>query len=242
MYLPGHEDVYLDDFPRERMATNTMGVYKWRDRVVRVLMKAGGMIDRIVDEEDGSVVFLFEEEDKQDKLLTAEMFDEEMFRYDRPGTMARVAYQADVMSGGGPSYGDVRVVWPQDTVEGRHHGGTIIWLHEMGSSATESEEMVAKLDMPWIKFLLPTAPVQAVSVLNGSITSSWFDVYELGSKWASEDSDGLQRSSDYIASLVQVRTKTFYSPRPSLHFLDLKSRPCRNAQCSICRTLDVTNV
>ena len=38
MYLQGHTDVYLEDFPLERIPTHELGVYTWRDRTVRVIM------------------------------------------------------------------------------------------------------------------------------------------------------------------------------------------------------------
>ncbi len=31
-YLPGHKDAFLEDFAAERIPTDKMGVYKWRDR------------------------------------------------------------------------------------------------------------------------------------------------------------------------------------------------------------------
>ena len=74
----------------------------------------------------------------------------------------------------------------------------------MGSDAIESEVAVAKLQMPWVKFILPTAPIQAVSVLNCSVTTSWFDVFKIGQKSAKEDLSGLERSTEFVSRLVEV--------------------------------------
>jgi hypothetical protein len=32
VYLPGHDDAFLEDFAAERIPTETMGLYKWRNR------------------------------------------------------------------------------------------------------------------------------------------------------------------------------------------------------------------
>jgi hypothetical protein len=52
--------------------------------------------------------------------------------------------------------------------------------------------------------VIPTAPVQRVTLLGGNITTSWFDVTELNGKNAVYDAEGLEASTAYISSLVEV--------------------------------------
>ena len=47
-----------------------------------------GKVDRIIDDADGNVVFLYEDDDKQGGVYDVDMFDEEMFQYDRSGHQA----------------------------------------------------------------------------------------------------------------------------------------------------------
>jgi hypothetical protein len=51
-------------------------------RIVRVIL-AEGKVERILDDDDGTVVYLFENEDQQSILLAQDMLDEEMFKFDR---------------------------------------------------------------------------------------------------------------------------------------------------------------
>jgi len=62
VFLRGHDDACLEDFPMERRATGRMGWYRWRDRTVQVVFDAGRK-DRLLDTQDGAVVFKWEEED-----------------------------------------------------------------------------------------------------------------------------------------------------------------------------------
>jgi hypothetical protein len=58
--------------------------------------------------------------------------------------------------------------------------------------------------MPWIKYVIPTAPTQHVTLLGGNITTSWFDITELNGKNALYDTEGLECSTAYISSLIEV--------------------------------------
>jgi len=209
VFLQGHTEVYLEDFPLERVPTNDLGVYTWRDRTVRVII-ADERLERIIDVDDGSVVYLFTEEDQQLEHLNVDLFSAEYHKLDRPASEARLARICDEFSvAGAAPFGRVHVVWPHKGPEDKEplrHGGTVIWLHGMGGGL-EVEEMASavtqRLDMPWIKYIFPTAPMQPVTLLGGAVSSSWFDISSLSEAGSAEDAAGLERGANYIARLVQ---------------------------------------
>lgn len=56
------------------------------------------------------------------------------------------------------------------------HTATIIWLHGLGGTGSDWEEMCRALHLPWVKFVLPTAKRSAVGLWNGTVVPSWFDL------------------------------------------------------------------
>lgn len=209
VFLRGHTGVYLEDFPMERIPTDELGVYQWRDRTVRVIV-ADNKMERIIDAEDGAVVYMYTEEDLQNDFLNADLFSLEYHKLDRPASEARLARITERASQGGPPFGRVHVVWPvkdankkDDTLR---HGGTVVWLHGIGGAAglqQMADDITARFRMPWVKYMFPSAPLQPVGVLGGQVSSSWFDVTQLSEGGVEEDAQGLARSADYVAQLVQ---------------------------------------
>ena len=209
VYLRGHADVYIDDFPLERVPREELGVYGWRDRTVRVIT-AEGKLERIIDTDDGSLVHLFDTiEDHHMGHLNTDLFDPEYHRFDRPASAARLARLCEQSSKGAAPFGRVHVVWPNKGAKGTQdirHGGTVIWLHGVGGGGAIEEmarNLTEQLAMPWVKYIFPSAPAQPCALLGGAVTTSWFDVTRLDAEGSRESAEGLKRSADFIAQLVQ---------------------------------------
>ena len=210
VFLQGHEDVFLEDFALERIPTAELGVYSWRDRTVRVLF-AEGKMERIIDTEDGAIVYMFTEEDEDQfgAAVHADMYDKEYYALDRPAAELRLARIADEASVSGAPYGSIRVVWPHKgpkSEESLRHGGTVIWLHGLGGGEHLDDigrNISSQLDMPWVKFIFPCAPRQPVSLLGGKVTSSWFNIASVTATGTDEDAGELTRAADYISRIVQ---------------------------------------
>jgi len=207
-HLRGHTDVFIDEFALERVPTAQRGVYAWRDRTVRVVT-AAGRLERIVDTEDESLVYLFGDGDEETWHLNDDAFDAEYHQLDRPAATARLWRLCELASKGAAPFGRVHVVWPNKGPNGKErlrHGGTVIWLHGLGGGAAMEQlagNLTAQLAMPWVKFIFPSAPVQPSTLLGGATAASWFDVTRLDEAGVTERSDELKRSADFVAQLVQ---------------------------------------
>lgn len=87
--------------------------------------------------------------------------------------------------------------------KGDEHTATVIWLHGLGDSGFGWAPVAAQLEMPWVKFLFPTAPVQPVSLNMGMEMPAWFDLTSLDPDAKQEDAIGIQQSAGYLLSLVE---------------------------------------
>lgn len=93
-------------------------------------------------------------------------------------------------------------------VEGVAPTAAIIWLHGLGADGHDFVPIVPalKCDDLAVRFVFPHACPQPVSIHDGSVCRSWFDIHalEVGAK---EDLVGLQAASSYIASLIDEQVE-----------------------------------
>jgi phospholipase/carboxylesterase len=80
----------------------------------------------------------------------------------------------------------------------------VIWLHGLGADGHDFEALVPQLNLPAelpIRFIFPHAPHRAISLNNGAVMRSWYDIssLEFGRQ---EDRDGIHQSSAAIAQLI----------------------------------------
>ena len=83
------------------------------------------------------------------------------------------------------------------------HTATVIWLHGLGDSGYGWSSVSEQLNMPWVKFLFPTAPVQRVTLNMGMEMPAWFDIKSLDPDDLAEDVQGMLESAAYVMGLVQ---------------------------------------
>jgi len=88
----------------------------------------------------------------------------------------------------------------------KNHTATVIILHGLGDSG-EGWRPVAKLlgrkeGLGHIKWILPHAPVQRVSIKHGMQMPSWFDIKDLDGLSNNEDQQGSLLSTSSINSLI----------------------------------------
>ncbi|WFD25253.1 lysophospholipase [Malassezia nana] len=84
---------------------------------------------------------------------------------------------------------------------------TVFLLHGLGDTAQGWVDVARMLGrqqaLQHIRFVLPTAPIQPVSVNMGMKMTSWFDLYSLTSLEEGEDEAGMLRSVEAVRGLVQ---------------------------------------
>jgi phospholipase/carboxylesterase len=79
---------------------------------------------------------------------------------------------------------------------------SVIWLHGLGADGYDFEPIVAQLQLPNVRFILPHAPVMPVTINNGYAMPAWYDLYGLTAD-SSEDESGIQASQHYVNTLIQ---------------------------------------
>ncbi len=78
---------------------------------------------------------------------------------------------------------------------------TVIWLHGLGADGHDFEPVVNMLNLPNIRFILPHAPYQKISMNNGYEMRAWYDLFGLQSKHP-QDAAGIEKTQVYIESLI----------------------------------------
>lgn len=84
------------------------------------------------------------------------------------------------------------------------HSASVILCHGLGDTAegwTDPAQYLAS-KLPHVKFILPTAPTQPVTLNMGMAMPSWYDIIGLDSR-SSEVCNGLDESMDRILGLVE---------------------------------------
>ena len=80
----------------------------------------------------------------------------------------------------------------------------IIWMHGLGADGNDFVPLVRELDLaglPGIRFVFPHAETMPVTVNNGYVMRSWYDIVhsDLGRR---EDEGGLRKSQEQVEALI----------------------------------------
>ena len=78
---------------------------------------------------------------------------------------------------------------------------SVIWLHGLGADGHDFVPVVDMLKLPNIRFILPHAPYQKISMNNGYEMRAWYDLFGLQSKHP-QDAAGIEKTQAYIESLI----------------------------------------
>jgi len=87
-------------------------------------------------------------------------------------------------------------VGPTDAVD-----GAVVWMHGLGASGHDFEDLVPLLRLPRVRFVFPHAPQRAVTINMGLIMPAWYDIRSLSSP-REEDERGIRESQGLIEALV----------------------------------------
>jgi predicted esterase len=85
------------------------------------------------------------------------------------------------------------------------HTATVIFLHGLGDSGAgwaPVTEHLRKL-LPHVKFVLPNAPVQPVTINFGMSMPAWYDIRSLSDMDQAEDEQGMLKTSESITQLIR---------------------------------------
>lgn len=90
--------------------------------------------------------------------------------------------------------------------------GAVIWLHGLGASGHDFEDIVPLLDQPEVRFVFPHAPQRPVTVNMGLVMPAWYDITSLGGALRDEDESGIRESARSIDRLIERETQRGIRP------------------------------
>ena len=80
--------------------------------------------------------------------------------------------------------------------------GSVIFLHGLGADGFDFKSIFGRSQFNKIRFILPHAPYQPVSINQGFEMRAWYDLYDLSLE-KDEDELGMQKSSLIIQKLIE---------------------------------------
>jgi phospholipase/carboxylesterase len=92
---------------------------------------------------------------------------------------------------------------------------SVIWLHGLGANGDDFVPIVDELDPARLaptRFVFPHAPEQAVTLNDGHVMPSWYDIIGLHAT-AAEDEAGLRASMHYLDSLIAREIERGIAPQ-----------------------------
>jgi len=85
----------------------------------------------------------------------------------------------------------------------------VIWLHGLGAEGHDFEAIVDQFDLPSslsIRFIFPHAPMQAVTINQGFVMRSWYDIRSQDI-CSEQDEEGIQASQKIVDNLIEQQIK-----------------------------------
>jgi phospholipase/carboxylesterase len=79
---------------------------------------------------------------------------------------------------------------------------SVVWLHGLGASGHDFEDVVPLLDAPDVRFVFPHAPRRPVTINGGLIMPAWYDLEELGFGNLSGNQRHIRESAELVEALL----------------------------------------
>jgi len=80
--------------------------------------------------------------------------------------------------------------------------GSIVWLHGLGASGHDFEDIVPMLELPAVRFVFPHAPEKPVTINAGLIMPAWYDITSLTSA-RGESERHVRESAALVRTLIE---------------------------------------
>lgn len=88
----------------------------------------------------------------------------------------------------------------------------VVWLHGLGASGDDFVPVVPMMQMPWVHWAFPNAPVQPVTVNGGYRMPSWYDIMHMEPGPGRENLDDLRASAAAVDRVIQTSLSTHNIP------------------------------
>ncbi|KAI9032781.1 Phospholipase/carboxylesterase/thioesterase [Phycomyces nitens] len=87
-----------------------------------------------------------------------------------------------------------------------NHTATVVWLHGLGDNGDGWSFLAERLAsvLPYVKWILPNAPLAPITLNRGSVTRAWFDVISTDPKeLMNEDCKGIDESFATVNQIIK---------------------------------------
>jgi phospholipase/carboxylesterase len=81
--------------------------------------------------------------------------------------------------------------------------GSVVWLHGLGASGHDFEDVVPMLERPDLRFVFPHAPQRPVTINMGLIMPAWYDIERLDSPRSHANPAHVAESCDLVRALLE---------------------------------------
>jgi phospholipase/carboxylesterase len=93
---------------------------------------------------------------------------------------------------------------------------SVIWMHGLGADGYDFEPLIPELGLSddyKIRFILPHAPTQAVTINGGMEMPAWYDILDSAKIDAQQDTKGIHQAADYIKAFIENEKSQGVSPK-----------------------------
>jgi phospholipase/carboxylesterase len=80
--------------------------------------------------------------------------------------------------------------------------GAVVWLHGLGASGHDFEDIVPLLNLPRVRFVFPHAPRRPVTINGGLIMPAWYDILVFGAASGGEEPRHVRESAVLVEALL----------------------------------------
>ena len=90
--------------------------------------------------------------------------------------------------------------------------GSVVWMHGLGASNHDFDDVVPLLDAPGVRFIFPAAPTRAVTINGGMRMPAWYDILAFEDPPRREDAEGARRLQINAANCVHCKACDIKDP------------------------------
>jgi len=81
--------------------------------------------------------------------------------------------------------------------------GSLVWLHGLGASGHDFEEVVPLLELPHVRCVFPHAPARPITINGGYVMPAWYDIRSLGGGEGAESEADVRESARLVEALLR---------------------------------------
>jgi phospholipase/carboxylesterase len=81
--------------------------------------------------------------------------------------------------------------------------GSVLWLHGLGASNHDFEDLVPELGTPHLRYVFPAAPKRPVTINGGMVMPAWYDILSFSDPPLREDEPSVREAALQVTALIE---------------------------------------